>query len=67
MTDKTHEKLAGEVGDRFCRDIAMAAARALREIPKAEREEARYFLQDKTSLFSPYIADLTEVYLKMPL
>lgn len=47
-------------GDEFARDLAAAAAKQLRKVSLREREDAIAFLQDQTSLYSPYTADEIE-------
>lgn len=49
-----------KAADRFQRQLAHDAAVALAQIPPALHPEAKVILQDCTSLYSPYVADLIE-------
>lgn len=57
MTEDTHIYLT-EAGSKFQQAMAQAAAEVLKEVPEEDRLEAVYYLQDHTSLFSPYVAEL---------
>lgn len=46
--------------DQFCQDLAKAAARQLRRVAIKDRDKLLLLLQDSTSLYAPYTADLTD-------
>jgi hypothetical protein len=46
--------------DAFCRDLAKIAAKQLARVKPEDRDLATMQLQEATSLFSPYTADLIE-------
>jgi len=56
MTEDTHILLS-EVSGVFARAVARAAADVLAALEPSERDEALYYLQDQTSLFSPLTSD----------
>lgn len=53
-----------EATDAFCRDLAKAAAKQLRKFPPEVRDAVLCNLQDATSLYSPYTADMIDNLLK---
>lgn len=63
FTDEEHIAL-GPLGDQFCMDLARAAAKVLAKFPPEVSEAVTYYLQDRTSLFSPFTSDLIDEYVK---
>lgn len=57
-------QLLPKVTDAFCRDLAKAAAKQLRRFDPDVREAVLMCLQDATSLYSPYTADMIDERLK---
>lgn len=53
-----------EAADTFCRDLAKAAAKQLRKFEPEVRDAVLCILQDATSLYSPYTADMIDNLLK---
>lgn len=56
MTEDEHIRLT-EAGTEFCQEIALAAARVIAQFPSEMADDVMYYLQDQTSLFSPFTAD----------
>jgi len=50
--------------DAFVRDLAKLAAKHLKKVKPEDRDIAKMYLQDSTSLYSPYCAELIEEHLK---
>jgi len=48
----------------FQRQLAMAAALALNTVPLEMRDQMRWDLSDRTSLYSPFVADMILGFLK---
>ena len=63
MTEEEHIALV-EAGNVFCQDLAKIAAKAISQFSEDIRGDVVYYLQDHTSLFSPYTADLIIAELK---
>jgi hypothetical protein len=51
--------------EEFCDDLAAATAKQLRKLHPDLREEGVAYLQDATSLYSPYVADAIARHLKV--
>jgi hypothetical protein len=62
FTEDEGERLNG-ITTEFCKDLAIAAARAMANYPEDIRVAVMYHLQDATSLFSPFTHDLIMDYL----
>jgi len=59
MNFLTLERLP-KLGDAFCHDLARITVRHLKTVAPEDRGEVLAYLQDKTSLYSPYTNDLIE-------
>lgn len=59
MTEDEHIKLV-ELGNQFDEDLAAAAAKVFKQLPPEIDVHVKYYLQDRTSLFSPRTADLID-------
>tara|TARA_R100001143_G_C3360997_1_gene135688 strand:- start:20224 stop:20424 length:201 start_codon:yes stop_codon:yes gene_type:complete len=57
MRAETHKALV-TLGDRFCRELGELTGNILAELPADEHDEALVYLQDRTSLYSPFTADI---------
>lgn len=53
-----------KLADKFQRDLAHNAAVILAQIPPHLHAEAKVIMQDRTSLYSPYVAGLIDADLK---
>ncbi len=64
MTEAEYEKLV-ELGDKFLKDLATAAGEVIGKFPPGQiRHEVKVWLQDNTSLYSPYTADMIDKYVR---
>ena len=60
MNEKEHILLV-KCGDEFCDDLATATVKVLQQFDPETRDEVYMYLQDHTSLYSPFTADLITV------
>jgi hypothetical protein len=56
MTEDEHIRLC-EAGDEFCKQLATATAQVVAQFSPEMLEDVVYYLQDHTSLFSPFTYD----------
>lgn len=64
MTEDEHRKLV-RLGDQFCKDLAIAAGMAIGTFPPGKiRDEVKVYLQDHTSLYSPYTSDMIDEFIR---
>jgi hypothetical protein len=60
LTEEEHIALSN-AGTDFCRKLALLTAAVIAQFPPDLEDTVVMYLQDQTSLYSPFTADLTHV------